>query len=241
MSIPPSRSSPAFSVLELCVALALVAILAVVLNGVLAKVQTANRQALDPIHLRQIGVTLHLYLTDHQQRLPAINNPSPVKTLAQYIGYLPSISDWSNDQSQPKNSIFKPAANQRAIRQLFTSGYDERDPPDPLNSFATNYYIASDPNQLGNENTQAQRWNEIVHPGRKIYMIPARFMARPYQSSFSASSSFTFFQSGEPPDVKSRFPVLFVDGHTEMFNPYLSQTSLNLANRRWVYPKDPLE
>ena len=221
--------------------LALVAILALFLNGALAKVRTANRQALDPIHLRQIGVTLHLYITDHQQRLPLVNNPLPVKTLAQYLGYIPFTSDWSNDQSQPKNSIFKPAANQRAIRQLFTSGYDERDSPDPLNSFATNFYMASDPNQAGSESTQAQRWNEIVHPGRKIYMIPARFITRPYQSSFSASSAFTFFQAGDAPDEKSRFPVLFVDGHTEMFNPYLSGANLNTASRRWVLPKDPLE
>ncbi|HWL51178.1 MAG TPA: hypothetical protein VNQ90_01995 [Chthoniobacteraceae bacterium] len=241
MPIPPSRSSPAFSVLELCVALALAAILAVFLNSVLAKTRTANRQALDPIHLRQIGVTLNLYITDHQQRLPAISNPVPVKTLAQYLGYIHSTNDWSNDSSTPKNSIFKPAANQRVIRQLFTSGYDDRDRPDPLNSFATNSYIGSDPNEVGSESARAERWNEIVNPGRKIYMIPARFIATPYHTSFSGSSSFTFFRSGNAPDEKSRFPALFVDGHTEMFDPYLSGTSLNDAHRRWLRPKDPKE
>ncbi len=202
----------------------------------MARARKTNRQALDQVHLRQIGATLLLYSMDHQQLLPDTATPQPVKTLAAYLDYLRTTDDWSNDQSTPKNSIFKPAANQEAIRQLFISGYDDRPRPDPLNSFATNAYIGRNPS---NEDAKynVKRLNEIRNPGRKIYMIPAQFIVNnQYDPRFSASTASTFFRAGSEPGGKGRMPALFMDGHTEMFDSYLNGTSFNAACNRWVHP-----
>ena len=234
-----SRQPPGFSVMELCFVLAIVAALAIFLGGAMARARKANRQALDQVHLRQIGATLLLYSMDHQQVLPVVVTPSPFKTLSVYLGYLPTTNDWSNDQSTPKNSIFKPGADEAAIRQLFTSGYDDRPRPDPLNSFCTNGYIGRNPGEVlepGEESSNAERLNEIRNPNRKIYMVPARYIVKnPYHTRFSGATTLTFFRPGS--GGKTDFPALFMDGHTEMFDPYLNGMTLNASNNRWVHPK----
>jgi len=236
------RRSSGFTLLELCIVMVLVAVLAFFLNGAMSRVQTANRKALDLVHLHQVGVALIAYTTDHQQILPPMVSPSPLKTLAVYLGYLPTTGDWSNDASTPKNSIFKPAANQNAIRKLFISGYDERPQPDPLNSFCTNSYIGKNPGEVlepGKSSENVERLNEVLNPSRKIYMVPSRFRVAnpPYSERFSASASATFFRTGSSGEGAERLPALFMDGHTEMFDPYLKGITLNAANDCWIRPQ----
>ncbi|HWL53423.1 MAG TPA: type II secretion system protein [Chthoniobacteraceae bacterium] len=228
-----------FTLVELLVAIVLVAALAVFLMAAVSRARKGNRQALDLVSLRQIGTILHGYISDHQQELPVIVTPAPFKTLSIYLGYIPHARDWSNDQSSPKNSIFSPGADQRAIRALFTSAYDERVVPDPLNGFCTNGYIGSNPQtKLGpdDDDPNIRYYYQIRRPSSKIYALPSFFL-KSIGERFTAAPSNSPFRSDKNPEEKGHFPALFMDGHAAMVDPAPKGMSANAVHDRWVRPK----
>jgi len=229
-----------FTVLELLVAIVLVVTLVAFLMAAVSRARRGNRQGLDLVQLRQIGAILHGYTAEHQQELPPVVTPSPFKTLSVYLGYIPHASDWSNDASSPKNSIFSPAANQRAIRGLFVSAYDERVPPDPLNGFATSQYIGRDPSKKlppGEEDPNVRYDYQIRRPSVKIYAISAFFLKSGNQERFTVAPTNSPFRSDKNPEEKGHFPALFMDGHAAPLDPAPKGMSTKAINDRWVYPK----
>ncbi len=233
-SLAPRRSG--FSLLEMVVATVVVAILATLLAGVVLRVRKQSKRTLDIANLRQIGASFHLYLLEHGRKFPPCVTPAPVKTLAQYLGYIPNVKDWSNDGDSPKNSIFSPAANQQAIRSLFTSGYDDREKPDPLNSFATNTYIGLNPTiDSASPNEQVDDYREVRRPDLKLWVVPALFVANNYTGRFSASTSHSPFRSERNPARHGTFPALFLDGHVAFMDPAPGLSTSQL-NHRWLMP-----
>lgn len=235
------RPSSGYTVTELLVAVVLVALLTAFLMGAVARARKGNRLALDLMRLRQIGSMLHAYLSDHQQELPVIVTPAPFKTLSVYYGYIPHARDWSNDQSTPKNSIFSAAADQRAIRKQFSSAYDERVPPDPLNSFATSSYIGRNPTERlepGEESRNVSHFHQIRRPALKIYALSAFFLKDRSRERFSVAPSHSPFRSDRNPEEKGHFPALFMDGHAAPVDPAPRGMSGAAINDRWLYPKE---
>ncbi len=237
MRLPPPRRS-GFSVLEVVVAAVVAAILATLLAGAALRVRKQNRKMLDIANLRQIGSGFHLYLLEHQQKFPPCMLPVPKKTLAQYLGYIPTTKDWSNDSASPKNSIFSPAANREAIHALFTSGYDDRPKPDPLNSFSTNQYLGLNPSEVpGEESVQAHDYREVRRPELKIWVVPSLFVPNNYHGRLSGAKSHSPFRSDRNAALHGSFPALFLDGHVAFVDPAPKGMSDSEILRRWLLPK----
>ncbi|MFN3648271.1 MAG: DUF1559 domain-containing protein [Armatimonadota bacterium] len=67
---PPARPRRGFTLVELTVVVAVIAILAAILFPVFAQAREATRRASCTANLHQIGMALHLYGRDHDGRLP---------------------------------------------------------------------------------------------------------------------------------------------------------------------------
>jgi type II secretory pathway pseudopilin PulG len=90
------RSRVAFTLIEVAVVAAVIAILAALLLPALAKAKERGRATACLSNLRQIGVGLQLYAQDHENRLPfmydapvptnSITNLTVEKVLAPYVG-----------------------------------------------------------------------------------------------------------------------------------------------------------
>ncbi len=242
MISPAMRMAPttkAFTMVEGLVALALVAIVAVLALTGIGSIRRSYARALDVHRMKQIGSLWLLSIQENQQKLPSTVLPSTFKTLAVKMGYIQSTNDWSNDSATPKNSIFRNGANEKAIRQLFVSGWDDRPNPDPLNSFSHNEYLGIDGTQKAPEEGSAwvDRWNHIRYPERKIFMIPAWFLPRTYANQrFSGATSSNPFRTANNPATKGHFPALFADGHVNKVDPAPDLT-LSEINRRWLLPR----
>ncbi len=98
---PESRLELAFTLIELLVVIAIIAILAALLMPALGKAKEAGRATACLSNLRQVGVSLQLYVDSNNQRLPTMRDriaatgtnqpptnglPSPEKVLAGELG-----------------------------------------------------------------------------------------------------------------------------------------------------------
>ena len=98
---PESRVELAFTLIELLVVIAIIAILAALLMPALGKAKEAGRATACLSNLRQVGVSLQLYVDSNNQRLPIMRDriavtetnqpptnglPSPDKVLAGELG-----------------------------------------------------------------------------------------------------------------------------------------------------------
>ncbi|HWL54036.1 MAG TPA: hypothetical protein VNQ90_16460 [Chthoniobacteraceae bacterium] len=235
-------TTTAFTVTETIVAVAMIAVVAVLALAGLRSVRGHYGKALDLHRMKQIGTTWLLYSQEHQQ-LPARVSPAAFKVLAQYLGYIKSTNDWSNDGESPKNSIFRNGANEEAIRKLFVSAWDDRPKPDPLNSFSHNEYLGRQGNQeLSADSPEwAHRWSEIRRPEIKIFVIPAWFLPRTYANQrFSGATTSNPFRNVNHPAQKGHFPALFADGHVAKVDPAPDHLTLSQINKRWLLPKTEL-
>ena len=64
------RRATAFMLIELLVVIAIIAILAAVLLPVLASAKAASRRVACVSNLRQVGIAIQLYVSDHDGRIP---------------------------------------------------------------------------------------------------------------------------------------------------------------------------
>lgn len=240
---PPSagKAKAAFGMLEALISLAVVTILAVFLFGASSSVKEKAKRTRELSQLRQIGGVLHLYIAENNWRLPNQHGPIPVRTFAHYLGYINDVKDWTNDSADPPNSIFRNGANEAAIRKFFTSAYDDRVPPDPHGSFATNEYIGRNPSSALDPETYpdlafVDTYPQIKRPSLKIYAVPSYFLPT-RRTRFAGTTLQAPFRTVNHPADKGDFPALFVDGHVEMLNPAPPGMTLSEINIRWLLPK----
>lgn len=239
--LSPRKQNAGFSIVELIAALAVLMILCALIFGAVGKMRDQSRLSRDLQTMRGIGSVLHLYIAENRGVLPQNQQPVPIKTPANYLGYTQRAEDWSNDAATPRNSIFRNGADETAIRQTFVSALDPRQPADPLNGFAFNSSMglnpASDPERYSAE-TNVRTFLEIARPAEKIYLVPSWYMPAP-ETRFSEATTTSPFRTPRNPANKGDFPALFADGHIAMVNPAPEGMILNQINLRWVRPKAP--
>ncbi|HWL54451.1 MAG TPA: prepilin-type N-terminal cleavage/methylation domain-containing protein [Chthoniobacteraceae bacterium] len=189
-----------FTWIELLVALVVVGVLAAFFMGAAGKALASRKIAGETANFRMIGGALHGYLADHNQVLPP--NPTNKRILAHYLGLIPRIEDWG--KVRPGDPTYR----------LFISKYDERPEPSLWDSYAKNMYMG-ERSDLDMETIGVFRYNEIVRPARKLFLIPAHYL-KTYHPAFSASATRSpFIDSPHQTEYKGPFPALFVDGHVE--------------------------
>jgi len=231
----------AFSLPELLVVLAVVALLMIVLYGATQTVRKKSREMQEVVTLRNIGGVLHLYIADHRGDLPNNVLPAPAKALALQLGFINDVKDWSNDSAGIKNSIFRNGANETAIRRFFVSIYDDDLASDPLTAFAFNLNMGINPEHDPAEYQNGyftKTYREIRRPSEKIYVVPAWFLLT-RSVRFTDAPSFTPFRSTKNAAEKGFFPALFADGHVERVDPAPAGMTSSQINHRWVIPGSP--
>ena len=93
----------AFTLIELMVVTAIIAILAAILYPVFAQAREASRKSSCQSHLEQLGLALHLYAQDHDGRFPAADQDwTPL--LGRYLtspDILRCPTDWLPEAGRP--------------------------------------------------------------------------------------------------------------------------------------------
>lgn len=100
MTFRPLR---AFTLIELMVVTAIVAVLAAILYPVFAQAREAARKGSCQSNLEQLGLALHLYAHDHDGRFP-VTDQDWTPLLGRYLpsaGVLRCPTDWLPDTGQP--------------------------------------------------------------------------------------------------------------------------------------------
>jgi len=229
------QKSQAFTLTEVLVVLALVFTMLLFAFGALGNLRRHYTRSLDVHRMKQIGATWLLYAQEHQQQLAWRVNPTSFKTLACYLGYIKDPKDWSNTtDAEVKGSIFRNGADERAIRSLFVSAWDDRPAPDPLNSFTPNEYMGYNGREPSPEEgaEYVGYWNHIRQPETKIYVVPSWFLPGTYSvGRFSTSRNASPFRSDLNPADKGDFPALFADGHVEKVDPAPGLTAQQIKDR----------
>lgn len=230
----------AFTITELLVVLVIGAVLLALAYPASDKIRKQYAKTLDVYRLKQIGGAWLSYTQENNRRLPWRVSPVPVKTMAQYLGYIKHTDDWSNTTNTgERSSIFRNEANVAAIRKLFISGYDDRAKPDPLNSFSFNVYFGHDGKTKGEGDTHEYVgwYHEIVRPDAKMLVIPAWFTAKPYENNrFSTATSSNPFRTAANPATKGHFPAVFADGHVDFVDSNQDGKNQTVTNR-WIAPR----
>lgn len=203
----------AFTLIEILVCVAVVAILLALAAGGLGSMQRRSAVAADLNNFRQIGVALTGHLADYNYRMPPVIASGPKYAqdfLAEQLGMTVSLRD--------------PSVSRRSLGVWISPG-DKRRPPylSALRSYAVNYY-GGDIFTLPNDNTLARTYWEINQPSKKLYFLPAggnvddpnaqaRFshVVRPIVESTTGWMEIRFYEN-------DMTPALWMDGHASLIS-----------------------
>jgi len=121
--ICPVSSHWAFTLVELLVVLALIAILAALLLPAVSRAKESGRGAACISNLRQIGVALQLYVDENHQRLPTMRDRLPVtQTNQPPTNALPAVDVVLRDQLGSTNVLRCPS-DRKLLFELTGSSY----------------------------------------------------------------------------------------------------------------------
>lgn len=164
-SVNPQRGG--FTLIELLVVIAIISILAALLFPVLAQARESARQTQCASNIRQLGLAMRLYLSDHDEVwFPALSVaplPAPFSPQQPWLGY-----DNLTASNQPATHPPRPGA----VDPYLKNEGIKRCPSMPghwqtayaLNFFAANHpsaYYAINPAAAGNEYGPASRTSQI--------------------------------------------------------------------------------
>lgn len=190
----------AFSLIELLVALMVVATLSLLTAGVANRASEAAKGTKEIANLRAIGQSLHSYVADNAQRLPPVITPTAAKTLAVQMGLINDVKEWLDSTN----------LDPRACGPLI-SPTDPRPRPSPVYSYAFNTLLGINPSEApGTVSQNVSSYLEIVIPSDKLYCTPASEEVTASSARFSTS---TMGLKVIRYDANGKTPALFVDGH----------------------------
>ncbi|HWL50971.1 MAG TPA: prepilin-type N-terminal cleavage/methylation domain-containing protein [Chthoniobacteraceae bacterium] len=210
-----SEGRRAFSILELSVAVAVVAVLASLLVPVFARSRAISLQAACASNLRQVYVALQCFLTENSQRFPpnransayqTERNPAGVHHQEYLQPYLPGFI-FPSRTAQEAGPFWCPADGSR--RDYL-----------PMHSYGINILHGLD---------DAVRYTSIAQPNQSVYLIDAMRGTRSTCRLNNKAWPFKLGESGrQPPQGGDAAPhvdlrhqgkanALFLDGHIEAF------------------------
>jgi prepilin-type N-terminal cleavage/methylation domain-containing protein/prepilin-type processing-associated H-X9-DG protein len=202
----PGRSARAFTLGELLVVLAIVAVLASLLVPALGRAKERARSAQCLSNLRQWGLAYRQYADDNQDYLP--RRGQGVKPLDQ----IDRPTDWFN--------ALPPYLSFPAYQQLFTTG--QRPHPgvhsvfvcpvaiDPGSNHFLPYAMNMNLCPWGNSgNSEPTKFGEIIHPGQVVALADA---PGPYSATYPSSNPYS-------PSARhaQRLNLLFLGGSVQSF------------------------
>ena len=213
-----------FTLVEILVVVAILALLSAILFSVYSKVSNNGRQLKCTNHLMSIGQAISMYADDHSGIYPN----TPLGPLAANCAWADRLLPYTRD-----SSVFEcPSAK----NSPYITGCVPSAGTDNLDEFGVpvNYKGGYDMNLFTRSSRRLVRQLYATHPDSTISVLDGGGML--IQAAYADSSSLADLQSKglKPPRHKGGSNVLFLDGHVK-WTPYDSLTDLKL----WYFRSGP--
>jgi len=213
----------AFTIIELLVAITVIAVLLVIASSVATRAITASKMTLNTKNLRSIGVTVMAYASDHAGTIPPqTQGTSRITTISYNLssGAAPrkmyTGSSWGVAGQGTSDYISSPAMFYSPFVPDF-GGNRERFPQDPKGTFYVAYMYYYMP--------------RVDETGRAP-IVSGLYNDRLTESSSAPLYSDILFSASERSRFKgTRFSVIYLDGHIETF-PYDELVALKSNKER---------
>lgn len=232
MKTPPSffeRRNPAFTLIELLAAVAIVSVLVAIGSAGLVKLRKTASQAGCLNNLRQIGVAWHQYLAENDRKFPSFD------TYQMYY--------WGGKQG----TWGGPAQETRPLYPYLSDEKVFRCPSDlaaggkvPFHSLSGNCYVMANSAQRGvlskgaatNRVPISGAYDQLQKPSATILVFEQTVRAS--EPGYKTAQAASYYRSNWHPNDASN--ILMADGHVETFSRALLNASphpLNPAGYTW--------
>lgn len=229
-TINPKRKQPArgFTLVELLVSIAIIAILSVLLFSVFTQVRDKSSEAKCASRLRDVYTVAQLYTADNNGELVPGQislNPNPDRTPATLwpVLLLPYLGEEDNSNRNKyacprwrEDAVSKTAYNWGFAMNL-TPGYEGADTPPPLRR-NTRLTVDADGNIKGTR----FRTSAITHPSRRLYFCDSYQWHVAGDQVQNARTTFAAYDR----HGKNRCNAVFFDGHVESLSPKAVNTAI---------------
>lgn len=219
--IVPRCRFVAFTLLELLVVIAVLAVLSSILLVTMGAVRDRANAAKDSSNLRQIYATIRLYANDHNQLLPVVDGRL-VRSSDRWrwygVEHVPGRADTDRsplmdyagvDSVRAFNDLTIPVANKREVPQAETRGAAEQ------GAYGFPYLVNYNLMRGGfNPDGTAQRpasLNQVTEPGSTVMMAPS--VTEVWGPGFHAGGGFNRIHANRNGETL----ILWADGHASFF------------------------
>jgi prepilin-type N-terminal cleavage/methylation domain-containing protein/prepilin-type processing-associated H-X9-DG protein len=221
---PSERCEPAFTLIELLMVIAIIAILAAMLLPALARSKKAAQRIDCASQLRQLGIANALYLDDHNQKFPS-HRDGPVLSYYAWAGkrgteYLederfinPYVTVTRKVNAKDNAGVFR-VFHCPSDRGATRGRWDADRKPTLFDTFGCSYFYNSGGNENGELGLHNKRASQILVPSKVIVANDYAFCAYGWIQSVPGTPSKPFQYSFWHHEKKAGYGnVLFVDGH----------------------------